>query len=165
MAKSTQEIPIKFYDITIDASDFENDVMRLFGELRPQWTREEMKNEVGVIFFANHRRLNWLLNRLFRRRSKKTSKLRVTELCEGKSPITGEFPHKGPVRQKSFRLVTSSWTSLAWYVNQLVGDLLACRHRTMAVLSALMAYCEGNHPSQVIAHTNSQLYGALIFSF
>ena len=29
---------------------------------------------------------------LFRRRSKKTSKLRVTGLCEGNSPVTGEFP-------------------------------------------------------------------------
>ena len=33
-----------------------------------------------------------LLNRLFRRRSKKTSKLRVTGLCVGNSPGTGEFP-------------------------------------------------------------------------
>ena len=31
-------------------------------------------------------------NRLFRRRSKKTSKLRVTGLCEGNSPVAGEFP-------------------------------------------------------------------------
>ena len=29
---------------------------------------------------------------LFRRRSKKTSKLRVTGLCAGNSPLTGEFP-------------------------------------------------------------------------
>ena len=29
--------------------------------------------------------------RLFRRRSKKTSKLRVTGLCAGNSPVTGEF--------------------------------------------------------------------------
>ena len=35
---------------------------------------------------------NCLLNRLFRRRSKKTSKLRVTGLCVGNSPGTGEFP-------------------------------------------------------------------------
>ena len=34
----------------------------------------------------------FLLNRLFRRRSKKTSKLRVTGLCTGNSPVTGEFP-------------------------------------------------------------------------
>ena len=33
-----------------------------------------------------------LLTRLFRRRSKKTSKLRVTGLCAGNSPGTGEFP-------------------------------------------------------------------------
>ena len=33
-----------------------------------------------------------LLIRLFRRRSKKTSKLRVTGLCVGNSPVTGEFP-------------------------------------------------------------------------
>ena len=29
---------------------------------------------------------------LFRRRSRKTSKLRVTGLCEANSPVTGEFP-------------------------------------------------------------------------
>ena len=33
-----------------------------------------------------------LLNRLFRRRSKKTSKLHVTGLCAGNLPGTGEFP-------------------------------------------------------------------------
>ena len=33
-----------------------------------------------------------LLNCLFGRKSKKTSKLRVTGLCEGNSPVTGEFP-------------------------------------------------------------------------
>ena len=33
-----------------------------------------------------------LLNRIFRRRSKKASKLRVTGLCAGISPGTGEFP-------------------------------------------------------------------------
>ena len=33
-----------------------------------------------------------LLNRLLRRKSKKTSKLRATGLCAGSSPVTGEFP-------------------------------------------------------------------------
>ena len=33
-----------------------------------------------------------VLNGLFRRRSKKTSKLRVTGLCVGNSPVTDEFP-------------------------------------------------------------------------
>ena len=40
------------------------------------------------------------LNRLFRHRSKKTSKICVTGLCAGNSPVTGEFPHKGPVTGK-----------------------------------------------------------------
>ena len=41
---------------------------------------------------SNHQPHVCLLNRLFRRRSKKTSKLRVTGLCVGNSPGTGEFP-------------------------------------------------------------------------
>ena len=41
---------------------------------------------------SNHQLHDCLLNRLFRRRSKKTSKLRVTSLCAENSPVTGEFP-------------------------------------------------------------------------
>ena len=41
---------------------------------------------------SNHQPRHCLLNRLFRRRSKKTSRLRVTGLCVGNSPGTGEFP-------------------------------------------------------------------------
>ena len=41
---------------------------------------------------SNHQPHDCLLNCLFRRRSKKTSKLRVTGLCAGNSPGTGEFP-------------------------------------------------------------------------
>ena len=40
----------------------------------------------------NHQPHHCLLKRLFRRRSKKTSKLRVTGLFAGNSPETGEFP-------------------------------------------------------------------------
>ena len=41
---------------------------------------------------SNHQPHGCLHNRLFGRRSKKTSKLRVTGLFEGNSPGTGEFP-------------------------------------------------------------------------
>ena len=41
---------------------------------------------------SNHQPRDCLLNRLFRRRSKKTSKPRVTGLCSGHSLRTGEFP-------------------------------------------------------------------------
>ena len=40
----------------------------------------------------NHQPHDCLLNHLFRRRSKKISKLRVTGLCAKNSPKTGEFP-------------------------------------------------------------------------
>ena len=41
---------------------------------------------------SNHQAYDCLLSRLFRLRSKKTSKLRVTGLCVWNSPGTGEFP-------------------------------------------------------------------------
>ena len=41
---------------------------------------------------SNHQLRDCLLSRLFRRKSKKTSKLRVTGLCVGNSSVTGEFP-------------------------------------------------------------------------
>ena len=53
-----------------------------------QWRQNERD---GV---SNHQPHDSLPKRLFRRKSKKTSKLRVTGLCEGNSPVTGEFPAK-----------------------------------------------------------------------
>ena len=41
---------------------------------------------------SNYQPHDFLLNRVFRHRSKKTSKLRVTGFCEGNSPVTGELP-------------------------------------------------------------------------
>ena len=41
---------------------------------------------------SNHQPHDCLLKRSFRRRSKKASKLRVTGLCAGNSPVTGDFP-------------------------------------------------------------------------
>ena len=41
---------------------------------------------------SNHQPHHCLLNPLFGRRSKKTSKLRLTDRCGGNSPGTGEFP-------------------------------------------------------------------------
>ena len=51
-----------------------------------QWRHNERD---GV---SSNRRLDCLLSRLCRCKSKETSKLRVTGLCEGNSPVTGEFP-------------------------------------------------------------------------
>ena len=76
-------------------------------------------NDRGSV--SNHQPHGCLLNRLFRRRSKKTSKLRVTGLCAGNSSGTGEFPaqmasyaenvsiwrHHGPVQFYKKQLPTN----------------------------------------------------------
>ena len=46
----------------------------------------------GLDSVSDHQPHDYLLNRLFRCRSKKISKLCVTGLCAGNSPETGEFP-------------------------------------------------------------------------
>ena len=46
----------------------------------------------GCDSVSNHQPHDCLLSRLFRRRSKNSSKLRVTGLCVVSSPVTGEFP-------------------------------------------------------------------------
>ena len=51
-----------------------------------QWRHNECDD------VSNHQPHDCLLNRLFRRRSKKTQNFRVTGLCEGNSPVTGIFP-------------------------------------------------------------------------
>ena len=43
-----------------------------------------------------------------RRRSEKTPKLRVTGLCAGNSPVTGEFPAQRASNAECFQLMTSS---------------------------------------------------------
>ena len=57
---------------------------------------------IGRDGVSNHQPYDCLLNRLFRRRSKTASKLRVTGLCVGihRGPINS--PHKWPVTRKMF---------------------------------------------------------------
>ena len=51
---------------------------------------------------SDHQPHDCLLSRLFRLRSKKTSKLRGTGLCAGNSPGPVNSPRKGPVTRKIF---------------------------------------------------------------
>ena len=79
-------------------------------------------NERDVV--SNHRRLDCLLNRLVRRRSKKTSKFRVAGLCEGNSPVNS--PHKRPVTRKMFPCdVKLSISFRTWHNG---GSELFCWH-------------------------------------
>ena len=66
------------------------DIMRLLWSMILDDTLHWRHN--GHDGVSNHQPHNCFLNRLFRRRSKKTSKLSITRLCAGNSPMTGEFP-------------------------------------------------------------------------
>ena len=69
---------------------------------------------------SNHQPHDCLLNRLFRRRSKKTLKLRVTGLCAGNSPRTGEFP----AQMASYAENASIW----WRHHDSVEQRPDCNH-------------------------------------
>ena len=68
------------YDITVYPIE-----LHVFSSLSLHWRHNEPD---GV---SNHQPRDCLLNCLFKCRSKKTSKLRVTGLCVENSPGTGEF--------------------------------------------------------------------------
>ena len=73
---------------------------RMKGHTGTIWTLQWRHNEHDGV--ANHQLRDCLSHRLFRRRSKQTPKLRVTGLCAGNSPVTGEFPAQTPVTRKMF---------------------------------------------------------------
>ena len=78
-----------------------------------QWRHNERD---GV---SNQQRIDCLLNLLFRRRSKKTSKLHVTGLCEGNSPVTGEFPAQRTSNAENISI---------WWCHHVKGKAMLFRH-------------------------------------
>ena len=73
-----------------------------------------------------------------RRRSKKTSKLRVTGLCEGNSPVTGEFPAQ---RTSNADKVSIWWRHhISSRINYKVIHVVTCRetigHRCLLIHSS-----------------------------
>ena len=61
-----------------------------------------------------------LRNRLFRRGSNKTSKIRITGLCKGNLPVTGEFPTQ---RASSAENVSIWWCH---HQNKTMHNKIAC---------------------------------------
>ena len=73
----------------------------------------------------DHQPHDCILNRLFRRRSKKTSNLRVTGLCARNSPVTGEFPAQRASNAENVSIwwrhheliyltIRNRWAALKW---------------------------------------------------
>ena len=68
--------------------------------------------------------VSWTLNRLFKAQIKKTSKLRVIGLCEGNSPVTGEFPAQ--------RASNAEYVSIGWRNHELNPPPPTCVSGTKA---------------------------------
>ena len=81
------------------------------------WTLPLRWHHDGNDSVSNHQPQDCLLNRLFRRRSKKTSKLRVTGLCAGNSPGTSEFPAQ---------MASNTENVSIWWRHHGSTDFLAC---------------------------------------
>ena len=69
--------------------------------IKPSWRTLQWRHN-GRDSVSNRQPHDCLLNRLFRRSSKKTSKLRVTRRCAGNSPGPVNSSHKWPVTRKMF---------------------------------------------------------------
>ena len=75
---------------------------KMFHNAGPLWgeTTSHLSQRTSTLLWShngrdgvsNHQPHGCLLNRSFRRRPNKTSKLRLTGFCVGNSPVTGEFP-------------------------------------------------------------------------
>ena len=139
-----------------------------------QWRHNERD---GV---SNPQPHDWLLNRLFK--AQKISKPRVTGLCEGNSPVTGEFPaqrasnagnvsiwwrhHEVPVAVT--RLSTDvlccylSWYPVMWpnHCNSFHDDVIKWKH-----FPRYWTFVWGIHRSPMNSPHKGQWRCALMFSF
>ena len=111
-----------------------------------QLTLRWRHNEPHVV--SNHQPRDCLLNRLFRRRSKKPSKLCVTGLCAGNSPVTGEFPAQ--------RASNAENVSIWWRHH---GDPHNCHKGDMPYREARWSIWKMGHKSSCASHLMVSSWG------
>ena len=105
---------------------------------------------------SNHQLHDCLLNRLFRRRSKKTPKLRVTGLCVGNSPGTCEFPAQMASNAENVSIWWGHHIRVmshgCYGISQITRSSTVCSsacsgwYQRTHQRSALVILCEGNSP-------------------
>ena len=98
----------------------------LFSMTSLQWCHNE---SVGV----SNQRLDCLHKHLFKRKSKKTLKLRVTGLCEGNPPVTGGFP--------SQRACNAENDSIWWRHHAIVAQWHHCASQTPIFIIIYSSKC------------------------
>ena len=95
---------------------------------------------------SNHLRHEGLIKSLFTLISKKYQSLALLALCEGNPPVSGGFPHKGPVITGNIESVPMSWRlhRQSWDV-QFTGSGSECHNiqyspRNMHTVFALLCF-------------------------
>ena len=117
---------------------------RLFCTL--QWRHNERDG------LSNHQPHDCLLNSLFGRRSQKTWKLRVTGLCEGNSPVPGEFPAQ---KASNAENISIWWRNHGWISNYRGPYCITSDHVYIIVFSPqpgfyMIYYCIVHHVSMCV---------------
>ena len=127
----------------------------------------------GCDSISDHQPYDWFLNRLIIRRSKKTPKLRVTGLCAGNSPVTGEFPAQMASNaenvsiwwrhhveaKRCVRCHCPDATVLQWCHTHNHNDVIKWNH-----FPRYWPFVRGIHRSPVNSLHKGQWRGALMFS-
>ena len=93
-------------------------------------------------------------DRLFRYRSKLTSKLRVTGLCEGNSPVTGEFPAQ--------RGSNAENVSIWWRHHALIWENCQSKQHGFLWQWQLSLGWMSNHISHLVQILINQRHGCLL---
>ena len=104
----------------------------------------------GCDSVSNHQPYDCLLNRLLRRRSKKTSKLRVTGLCAGNLPVTIELP---------LQMTSNTENVSIWWRHHAARSVCICREHLLPIQSlSQYSICDG------LAHAHTcPIYFSVIF--
>ena len=89
---------------------------------------------------SNHRRLDCLPSRLPRRRSKKTSKLRIASICEGNPPVTGQFPSQRAMNEENIAIWRRHHDQDIWMIGPTQPIIWMCLYELDRVLPLRLLY-------------------------
>ena len=98
---------------------------------------------------SNHQPHHCLLNRLFRRRSKKAAKHRVTGRCAGNSPVTGEFPAQKGSNAENVSIWWRNRVGLNWILTyrEKKYRFLLSRDSSLCMKTDIVSYLYRNRKS------------------
>ena len=116
-----------------------------------RWSLQWRHNEREGVW--NHQPHDCLLNRLFRRGSKKTSKLRVTGHREGNSTVPGEFP-----AQRANNAEMPPFDGAIMYRRVIYAFLLQTKPNSFTIRNELVQYIRFCRPQHHCHYVNIAMH-------